>query len=155
MLQLKVSTMFAGYRVSAETCKPKWRKPYLSLGVKMGEDPMFVKKVVVTPQHSDIRMFTPAIEMGVFRLQFAVGCDWHKRAFGFSWRCKTKWTRGPKLQRSFKHHKSDNLEVTSFWNLRSELPTMGGQVGVGSMPIQTDIGRLLVDLDRLKVAAKI
>ena len=47
---------------------------------------MFVKKVVVTPQHSDIRMITPTMEIGVFRLQFALGCDWKTGAVGFSWR---------------------------------------------------------------------
>jgi len=49
---------------------------------------LFLKKVVVTPQHYDIRMFSPAMELGIFKLQFAVSYDFKKKSFGMSWRYK-------------------------------------------------------------------
>lgn len=102
--QYRVAGRVAGYKMTADLMKPRDDPPYLSLGVsksinsscfdrlccldqmKMGEDPFMVKKVVLTPQFSDLRVFTPALGFGVLQLQLSLGYDWKKRNLGASWR---------------------------------------------------------------------
>eukprot|EP00210_Caulerpa_lentillifera_P002732 g2612.t1 len=99
--QYRVAGKAAGYRITADLMKPRNERPYVSFGVKLKNDAAVVKKVVVTPQFTDFRFFTRALEFGVLQLQLSLGFDWNKKIFGASWRCKTKWTKGSKIQKKF------------------------------------------------------
>eukprot|EP00210_Caulerpa_lentillifera_P004865 g4643.t2 len=90
--QFRVSKTVAGYKLTADVMKPRNEVPYLSLGMKVGEDPLFFKKVLLTPQYSDIRVYSSPMELGFLRLQFSVGYDWKKNNLGASWRSfKLHW----------------------------------------------------------------
>ena len=78
----EIHTYHSGYVITKDLNRPLG----FDVQVKLGEDPLLVKKVVLTPQHSDIRMFTPPMEFGILQLQFAIGYDWSKRSFAASWR---------------------------------------------------------------------
>ncbi|GMH36028.1 hypothetical protein BSKO_03896 [Bryopsis sp. KO-2023] len=143
-----------GYKMSMDVLRHRNHNPYVAFEMKPGGDP-WIKKVTLTPALHHFHVFTPALEIGCLRLNVAVGYNWERRALCGSWRVKTKWTRNSKIHRRVEVFKKEKCEMTTHWNVKQELPQMGGEITRGESRVKSDIGKFQLDLSRLKFVLRI
>lgn len=143
-----------GYKMSMDVLRHRNQSPYVAFQVKPTPD-AWVKKVTLAPALNTFHVFTPALEIGCLRLNVAIGYNWERRAMCGSWRVKTKWTRNSKIHRRVEVFKRDKYEMTTHWNVKQELPQMGGEITRGQSRVKSDIGKFQLDLSRIKFVFRI
>ena len=98
-------------------------------------------KVYVNPAHTDLRLYTRKIQVGVLKLQAVLGYDWHRNRGGVSWRLSTAWTRSVQsLERKESIQISDQVEIKPHWSLDYSMPAMEGEVGTEQEAVDVDYG---------------
>ena len=98
-------------------------------------------KVYVNPAHTDLRLYTRKIQVGVLKLQAVLGYDWHRNRGGVSWRISTAWTRSVQsLERKESIQISDQVEIKPHWSLDYSMPAMEGEVGTEQEAVDVDYG---------------
>ncbi|CAD7695269.1 unnamed protein product [Ostreobium quekettii] len=154
LVQLRLSRIFSGLKISADALLPAESTPHLALTMSAAKKTnKYVKKIVVAPALGRLQAFTPSMEIGWLRLQFAVMYDWKNGRWDLSYRAKTKWSKGSKIAHKFQHMNSEKLSLSSDWSLRQEFPQVGGSMGGHHQPkMEPDIGKFQLDFSRLKVS---
>ena len=98
-------------------------------------------KVYVNPAHTDLRLYTRKIGVGVLKLQAVLGYDWLRNRGGVSWRISTAWTRSVQsLERKESIQISDQVEIKPHWSLDYSMPAMEGEVGTEQEAVDVDYG---------------
>lgn len=143
-----------GYKLSMDVLRHRNHNPYVAFEMKPAGDP-WIKKLTLTPALNRFHVFTPALEIGCLRLTVAVGYNWGRRTLCGSWRVKTKWTRNSKIHRRVEVFKKDRWEMTTHWNVKQELPQMGGEISGSQSKVKSDIGKFQLDLNRVKFVLRI
>lgn len=117
-----------------------------------------IEKVVVTPQQTEVRVYSSKLEYGVLALQCVYGHEWTSGQNGFQWRVTTGWDLTPtSVGRKAALPKVLPMVNTSVrWDVSIEkMPDVGGAMGTGYPGFDYDLGKFRFTLPRLQATLKL
>jgi hypothetical protein len=129
------------------TIKPGWKDK----NHKDGHKPWW-QQILITPDVSDVRLFTNKVPIGPLNLQLVVGHDFTTNKTGVRWRMTAPW-EGMFKKQQYKRA-CGPLEAGFVWDFQQTAPSVGGSVGIDDDPFAMDFGGLSFALARVQLAAR-